>query len=147
MRHLSFVVFCGGILLCSAASAATVESIKGRILLNRGDGFQVLAAPTTANPGDTVMASPGGDAKLRYSDGCVIDIRPGAILSVGTKSPCTAPYLAGLEEAPAHEKGFLTQLAPFAIGAGAIVGIACASGAEFCEEEHHHRHVTKPASP
>jgi hypothetical protein len=39
-------------------------------------------------------------------------------------------------------------MAPFALGAGAIVGIACASGAEFCEEEHHRRRiVTKPGSP
>jgi hypothetical protein len=146
MRHLLPVAFCVGVLLCSAASAATVDSIKGRVLLNRGDGFKSLAAPTTANPGNTVMAAPGGNAKLRYADGCVIDIRPGAIVSVGARSPCTAPYLAGLEEAPAPERGFLTQMAPFVIGAGVIVGIACASGAEFCEE-HHRRRVTKPASP
>jgi hypothetical protein len=149
MRYLYPAAFCVGLLLCTAVSAATVDSIKGRILLNRGDGFQVLAAPTTANPGDKVMASPDGSAKLRYADGCVIDIHPKTVVSVGAKSPCTAPYLAGLGGAPVQEQGFLTGLTPFVLGAGAIVGIACAAGAEFCEgeEHHHHHHVTNAASP
>jgi hypothetical protein len=146
MRHLSCAAFCLGLLLCSAAAAATVDSIKGRILLNRGDGFEVLAAPAEAKPGDRIMASTGGSAKLLYADGCEVDVRPGAVVTVGTKSPCTAPYLAGLEEAPVHEQGFLAQLDPFVIGSGVIVGVACASGAEICEE-HHRRRVTKPASP
>ena len=104
MRHLSSAAFFLGLLLCSGASASTVDSIKGRILLNRGDGFQVVAAPTTAKPGDKIMASPGGSAKLLYADGCAVDVRPEAVVTVGAKSPCTAPYLAGLEEAPAHEQ-------------------------------------------
>jgi hypothetical protein len=145
MRSLSFVVFCGGMLLCSAASAATVDSLKGRVLLNRGDGFQVLAAPTSANPGDTVMASPGGNAKIRYADGCVIDVHPGAVVSVGEKSPCTAPYLAGLE-------GPVVQPRPpfLLIGAGiaaVTLGALCGNDV-ICEEEHHRRrHVTVSASP
>jgi hypothetical protein len=144
MRYFSTAVFCVGILLCSAASAATVDSIKGRILLNRGDGFQVLAAPTMANSGDKVMANPGGSAKLRYADGCVIDIRPGTVVSVGEKSPCTAPYLGGLE-------GPVVQPGPpyFLIGAGiaAVTFGALCGNDVICEEEHHHRRqVTKPAS-
>src|SRR6187397_640305 len=143
MRYFSSAAFCMGILVCSAASAATIDSLEVRILLNRGDGLQAVAAPTTANPGDKVMASADGNAKLRYADGCVIDIRPGAVVSVGEKSPCTAPYLGGLEEVPQEHR---FTILPFIVGAGAIVGIACASGAEFCEEEHHRRHVTTPAS-
>src|SRR5262249_9718969 len=102
-----------------------------------GDGFQELAAPTTANPGDSVMANPGGSAKLHYADGCVIDIRPGAVVSVGEKSPCTAPYLGGLEAPPEHRFPFL--LAGAAI-AGITVGALCAAQAGICEEEHHRRH-------
>ena len=141
MRYLSSGAFCVGILLGSAASAATLDSIEGSILLNRGDGFQELAAPTTANPGDSVMANPGGSAKLHYADGCVIDIRPGAVVSVGEKSPCTAPYLGGLE-------GPVVQPGPplLLVGAGvAAVTLAalCATETGICEEEHHRRH---PAS-
>jgi hypothetical protein len=148
MRHFCSAALCLGLLFCSAASAATVDSIKGRILLNRGDGFEVLAAPAEANPGDKVMAGPGGSAKIVYADGCAVNVSPGAVVTVGAKSPCTAPYLAGLEEAPVQQRGFLTEMAPFVLSAGAIVGIACASGAEFCEEEHHRRRiVTKPSSP
>jgi hypothetical protein len=138
-------------ILCSAASAATVDSIEGRVLLNRGDGFQVLAVATTANPGDKVMASPDGSAKLRYGDGCVIDVRPGAVVSVGEKSPCTAPYLAGLEGPVVPERRF--PVAPLLIGAGIAgltVGILCATETEICEEEHHRRRraqVTQPTSP
>ena len=144
MRYSSSAAFCVGMFLCSASFAATVDSLEGQILLNRGDGFQVLTAPTTANPGDKVMASADGNAKLRYADGCVIDIRPGAVVSVGEKSPCTAPYLGGFEEVPQEHRFYV---APFLIGAGAVVGIACASGANFCEEEHRRRRrVTQGAS-
>jgi hypothetical protein len=142
MRYFFSTAFCVGMLLGSAASAATVDSIKGRILLSRGDGFVVLAAPTTANPGDRVMASADGNAKLRYADGCVIDIRPGAVVSVGEKSPCTAPYLGGLE-GPVVQPG-----PPFLlIGAGILAvtfGALCGNDV-ICEEEHEHRR--KPKSP
>src|SRR5690242_10563991 len=99
MRQFSSAAFCLGLLLTSAASAATVDSIKGRVLLDRGDGFQVLTASTTADAGAKIMAGPGGSAKVLYADGCAIEVRPGAVVTVGAKSPCTAPYLAGLEEA------------------------------------------------
>ena len=141
MRFYPFAAFGVGMLLCSAASAATVDSIEGRILLNRGDGFQVLAAPTTANPGDKVMASAGGNAKLRYADGCVIDIRPGAVVSIGEKSPCTAPYLGGLE-GPVVQPGPPFLLVGAGIAAVTLTAL-CATETGICEEEHHRRH---PAS-
>ena len=129
--------------LCSASFAATVDSLEGQILLNRGDGFQQLAAPTTANPGDSVMASADGNAKLRYADGCVIDIRPGAVVSVGEKSPCTAPYLGGLEGPVVQERRFPPAL--FLAGAGVTLAVLCATETEICESEEHHRR--KPKSP
>ena len=142
MQYYSSAAFCVGMLLCSASFAATVDSIEGRILLNRGDGFQVLAAPTTANPGDSVMANAGGNAKLRYPDGCVIDIHPGAVVSVGEKSPCTAPYLGGLE-------GPVAQPGPpwLLIGAGiaAVTFGALCGNDVICEEERERK--KKPKSP
>jgi hypothetical protein len=144
MRGLPCVACCLGLLFCSAASAATVNSIKGRVLFNRGDGFQVLTAPTTAKPGDSIMASPGGSAKVLYADGCAVDVRPGAVVSVGAKSPCTAPYLGGLE-------GPVVQPGPpyLLIGAGiAAVTFAALCGNDvICEEEHQHRRHVKSVSP
>jgi hypothetical protein len=150
MRYSSYAAFCAGMIVCSAASAATVDSIEGRVLLNRGDGFQVLTVATTANPRDKVMASPDGSAKLRYADGCVIDIRPGAVVSVGEKSPCTAPYLGGLEGPVVQERRFPFLLVGAGI-AGLTFAVLCISETEICEDEgegrRRRRAQVTPASP
>ena len=59
-----------------SASAATVEAVKGKVLINRGEGFQQTASGAQAKAGDLVMASAGGSAKLVYPGGCQIKVIP-----------------------------------------------------------------------
>lgn len=70
-------------------------------MVNRGAGFQPAQAGATANPGAVVAASPGGSAQLVYPDGCVVNVSPGATVTVGQQSPCAlgqidyTPYVVG----------------------------------------------------
>ena len=77
------------------AFTATVDSVKGKVVINRGDGFQQVTTGAQANAGDQLMAGPGGSAKLVYSDRCQVSVVPGRVVSVGKQPPCTAPSLVG----------------------------------------------------
>ena len=85
------------------AFAATVDSVKGKVLINRGEGFQQVTTGAQANAGEQVMVGPGGSAKLVYSGGCQVSVVPGRVVSVGKQPPCTAPSLVGEE----LQSGFL----------------------------------------
>ena len=97
MRLGPLVLFAVGILCDLPAFAAQVtvlpdeKSSKGAVMISRGKGFSPLTAPTTANPGDSVMAFTGGHAKIIYPDGCTIDVNDGgAVVVVSETSPCKA---------------------------------------------------------
>lgn len=62
--------------------------IQVGVSINRGLGFKRIAGPTEVGAGDAVMVSYGGSAQIVYSDTCLIDVYPGAVIRVATSSPC-----------------------------------------------------------
>ena len=113
------------------AFAATVDSVKGKVLINRGDGFQQVTTGAQANAGDQLMAGPGGSAKLVYSDRCQVSVIPGRVVSVGKQPPCTAPSLVGENS---REGFFSNPVPPFVVGAAIGWGIFCAT--TYCREHN-----------
>ena len=79
--------------LCSAPSlAATVEPIRGRTSINQGDGtFRPVIGRLEATLGDAVMVSPDGMARISYEDGCVVDVHPGAVVTITRQPACKDP--------------------------------------------------------
>ena len=137
-----------GVCLVSPALAATVQPVQGQVSINRGEGFQPLAGKTQARPGDLVMASPGGEAKILYADGCMVNVKPVKVVSVGAKSPCKAQYYAGLIDREPDEDDFLTQMIPFGIGAAAVFTAFCISTDCFGDDDRRRRPAKdRPASP
>ena len=88
MRVLAGVL--GGLLIASPALAATVSPMQGTVSVNRGDGYLPITGSSEISTGDTVMVSPEGRAGVTYADGCRIEIRPGAVVTIGSASPCAA---------------------------------------------------------
>ena len=144
MQRAGYIAFALGVVLTCPAFAATIELVNGKVLINHGDGFLPTLSGAQANPGDLVMASAGGSAKLVYPGGCQVKVIPGSVVSVGKQPPCTASSLAGLEEVPPEKAYFTDPLLPFAITAAAGWGIYCAT--IWCRE-HHNGGGNKPASP
>ena len=72
----------------SAAQAATVRTIDGNVLINRGGGYERVRGTSQAKVGDTVMASPDGAALIIYADGCTVTVRPGSVVSIAAQSSC-----------------------------------------------------------
>src|SRR4029079_4157874 len=91
-------VFCMGVCLSLPASAATLDAVEGKVLINHGKGFQPAATGTEARAGDLVMANPGGSAKLVYPGGCVTAIQAGRVITVNDGSKCPQPMLLGSDD-------------------------------------------------
>lgn len=106
----------------SPALAATVTPGLGQVFVNRGQGFQPLAGPSEANPGDQLMVSPGGTATVLFGDGCSMNLQPGGVMTVSSVSPCASPY-AQQEPPPPQQT---PDLNPWLFGAG-----IAAAGAGF----------------
>ncbi len=98
MRASTLFFAFGFIALALPASAASVESIQGKVSINRGTGFQQIGSVTQANPGDLVMAAPNGSAEIVYrfaaagslkdTDECRVKVEPGAVVTVTDETAC-----------------------------------------------------------
>ena len=76
------------VFLCPAVFAATVASVQGKVSISRGSGYEPVSGPTQVNVGDTVMASPGGSARVVYNDQCSVAVKPGRIVAIAPEPPC-----------------------------------------------------------
>jgi hypothetical protein len=115
----------------SAVDAATVKSISGRVLLNRGDGYKLVAGEALAEAGTTVMASPGARGQIIYPNGCVIYVNPPYVVTVEARSPCTAvaigqagslPGPTGTKATPGTASAPGIDAGTFALGAAVVGG-------------------------
>lgn len=87
-KRLQFIVLFLLAFAVTPALSATVKPIHGEVLVNRGNGFEPIAAASAIEPGDTVMAGPDSVAEIIYADSCAVTVRPGAIVSVSSQPQC-----------------------------------------------------------
>jgi hypothetical protein len=121
----------------SLAQAATIEPVYGNLSVNQGQGFQPVNGRIEANVGDAVMVGPDGTATVVYSDGCQVNVQPGAVVSIAPLSPCASGSFAAASPDPNQPfwgsqfgNGFnVGTLAVIGLGTAAVVGAAVAAGA------------------
>jgi len=112
MRGLrSIALGCG--LLASTSAWATYVLPSGGVAVSHGEGFRQITETTDVTVGDSVIASPGGSAKIVYDDGCTEEVKPGDIATVKPGSPCNP----GAYVAPSH------AARPYIIGAAVVGGV------------------------
>ena len=75
-------------LMSSAAMAVTLQPLQGKVLINRGTGFQHVTEPVTAAVGDSVMVSADGNAQLVYDSQCAVPVKPGNVVTIALEAPC-----------------------------------------------------------
>ena len=85
---LGLCAFAVTIIVVTGAVAATVTAEQGEVLVNRGTGFKPATQPMEVSAGDQVMVKPKGRGHVVYPDGCTVKVAPGAVFTVGDKSPC-----------------------------------------------------------
>jgi hypothetical protein len=102
----------------SMAQAATLHSIEGDVMINRGDGYEFARAEVDLDPGHHVIVSPTGSAQILYADGCNVTALPGTIVPIKKQSPCSIETGA-IPAAPAI--GLLIPLAAGGAAGGAYL--------------------------
>ena len=112
-------------LAATVQPVATVEPVAGKVSLNRGQGFKEVTGRAQVTAGDQVMVNPGGRAKIVYLEGCMVDVRPGAVVGIAgsCKVAMAKPMTAGLEPVVAAAPTF--QLWPWLVGAGVAFAATC----------------------
>jgi hypothetical protein len=107
----------------TAWAGATLQPVTPQVSVNKGHGYQQVATAINVSNGDQVMAGPGGHAKIVYPDGCVTDVQPGGVATVGK---CYRPMRAGLE-APPEERPipWFPILAIAGVTAGGLCAVMC----------------------
>lgn len=112
-------------LLGFAAEAATLDVIKGGVLVSRGGSpYQLATKRIELRTGDSVLANPGGGARIVFSNGCAVPITPGMVFTVPEAPPCVANTNPTAEPAAS---GTSTMLAVGAAVVAGGVGLAIAA--------------------
>ena len=72
--------------LGATAQAATHD--EGPIMVDLGGGYVAVDSGTPVEPGNSVMATPGGSGQIIYDDGCRVLVEEGQVVLVEPQSPC-----------------------------------------------------------
>jgi hypothetical protein len=147
-----FVMWLAALAVCASGTAwsATLDGIKGPVLVNRGGGYKRVRGPMILKTGDSVIANPGGSAIVSYADGCNVPVEAGSVVAIAAgPSPCAveASFKAPARvtgpggPAPAGVDG--TTLV---VGA-AVVGASAIGAAVLLSRDNDDRRRLQPASP
>lgn len=79
----------------SALAGTTPASIKlamvsGNVMVNNGKSFVKANPNAQIKPGTKIITNKNSSANLVYSNGCVKQVKPNSILTVGTQNECVA---------------------------------------------------------
>jgi hypothetical protein len=85
-----------------AGSVATMGGILGDVKINQGTQFVEAQAGQAVNAGDRIMAMEGSSASITYSDGCVLQISGGSLVTVPATSTCKGGVAQSQQIAPGN---------------------------------------------
>ncbi len=90
MRNLviaiSALLFAGSSL--AATSVATLNVTNGSVLVNQGKQFITAQPAQVLVAGDRVMVMEGGNAIVKYADGCIQTLTSGSLAVIAQQSVC-----------------------------------------------------------
>ncbi len=112
-------------LVATPCLAATFQPAHGEVLINHGQGYQLVTGPIELNPGDAVMVNPNGTATIVYDGGCSVPVQPGAIATIAPQPPCGSPLSPEAAQAvdqapPPHSDSTAFALGATGVGLGAV---------------------------
>lgn len=93
-------VMIAGPALAADASVAQLGAIKGTVLVSQNGKMVAAATAGSLKAGDRVVVSANSTAVVKFADGCTVSLKPAAMVTLGSKSPCASG--AGLTSAQAN---------------------------------------------
>jgi hypothetical protein len=107
--------------MSSALLTSSATAPSGAVLVSRDGRFTpALGGKAVLRKGDRVVLKAGEHASLTFPDGCVVQLAPGAMATVGATSPC-ANANGGYQQT-AFAPGGIPPVYIAALGGVAIVG-------------------------
>jgi hypothetical protein len=85
-----------------AESVATMGAIAGDVKINQGTQFVEAQPGQPVNAGDRIMVMEGGSTSITYSDGCVLQISSGSLVTVPATSTCKGGVAQNQQIAPGN---------------------------------------------
>lgn len=115
------------ILFGLSAQAATLDAIQGGVMVSRGgSAYYAVNQPTQLRAGDSVIANPGGAARVVFENGCADAIQPGMVYTVPETPLChTGSNPANYSDGSLKDTGPVTEGRDYtvlAVGAAVVVG-------------------------
>jgi hypothetical protein len=112
------------------ATVASVSGVQGSVIVNQGGVYTKASGNAGLMPGARIVADGTSSAKISYADGCVVNVAPNAVATVGETSPCAASGLVKTSNPMDFgDSGYLIPL--LIVGAVVIAGIiAVADGSD-----------------
>ena len=94
MKGRLLVLAAAAAMVCGPALAADqavaqLGDLTGKIMVS-AQGKVSPASAGALRVGDRVIASAGAKARVKFADGCVVNLAPASMLTVSAKSPCAS---------------------------------------------------------
>lgn len=74
----------------TAPSSVKLATVTGNVLVNNGKSFVKAGQNSELKPGTKIITNNNSSANLVYKNGCVKQVKPNTILTVGTEKECVA---------------------------------------------------------
>lgn len=102
IRHfaLAFVLAASASAAYADDNVATVVDLKGDVKVNQGTEFLESSIGQRLKEGDRILVMEGGDAWIRFDDGCRQEIKAGSLVTVSDKSTCAGAIWHSQQIAP-----------------------------------------------
>jgi len=128
MKILTALLLTGALAIVGQATAqdtaATLQDVDGKVLMNKGDGLVSGKAGTALLDGDRIVTLDKSGARIIFPDGCGVTLEENMIFVVNSQLGCKAlPVASNQPLAPGL--GTPTQgliLGTAYVGGGALIG-------------------------
>jgi hypothetical protein len=75
------------------AGPAQVSSASGSVVVTPAGQTAPLSSASILHAGDRLIAMDGGQARVKFADGCVMRVEAHSMATIGAQSPCAASGL------------------------------------------------------
>ena len=74
----------------AATTGAEVVGLKGKVLVSDANKVTAAVNKSALRPGARVLAAANSSARIKYADGCIVNVAPNSASTIAAKSPCAA---------------------------------------------------------
>ena len=118
---LTTVLLTDGISFAASMGVAELTSVKGKVLLNHGDGFEAVTGSVLLNVGDKIIVGDNGSAQINYlASGCIVTASASSMSTISEAAPCKTGEVVGLVDSlfvqPVAFSGPPNPMVPIVIG-------------------------------